>query len=555
MIYIYANSFLKANPILVSDTIIRWKCIFTEFRALLMQLGMGEKYLKVFKMIQKMNLQKEPVELTLAEIAERHQNEVHSIMCVKGMLLLTSLLKQSHETVQNALKNDEILLEYCSWNSEYSYSDHNDGNEPDGLLLILKKNNAPVIRTIDFKKVVAVAQNWIKVGPKASEQETDKIMKALCNLLLPMDIQAELSDSSFSRVFVSLDPTFLLPIELFPLPCGEVLGKKCTLVHLSASREIIRSTALENTKRMFAIIEAHRATQAGEESSNTAASDDKLSERVDSTPTLKVDSPSTSTKNCVIFAAPNFDLELKSVDDNSGTVHRLTEAISALFLKPSKQTDIATLPKTKDEAHEIEYIVSTAENSLAVECILEDDATLSRVLQIEMPFVLHFSTHGFSKPNIIGVSGTFWDDTKCGLLLAGANTYCKGEMCKVVPEAGTGQLSALPVMGMNLSGTRLVYLSTCVSAQGSVRLGESINSLAQAFRAAGAKTVIATLWTVFDNEARMFAIHFYHEAVKTGVSPSQALKVAKERMKESGYHWIFWSSFICIGDDTPLFPD
>ena len=44
-------------------------------------------------------------------------------------------------------------------------------------------------------------------------------------------------------------------------------------------------------------------------------------------------------------------------------------------------------------------------------------------------------------------------------------------------------------------------ISTCVSSIGFTTPGESAGSLAQAFRAAGAETVVATLWPVSDEAA------------------------------------------------------
>lgn len=43
-ILLAAKKFLGVNDNLLADVIIRWKCILSEFRALLMQLGMGAKY-------------------------------------------------------------------------------------------------------------------------------------------------------------------------------------------------------------------------------------------------------------------------------------------------------------------------------------------------------------------------------------------------------------------------------------------------------------------------------------------------------------------------------
>ena len=109
---------------------------------------------------------------------------------------------------------------------------------------------------------------------------------------------------------------------------------------------------------------------------------------------------------------------------------------------------------------------------------------------------------------------------------------------------------------MKLDGTRLVYLSADVTSHGFYSYGEAINSLAHAFRSAGAQTVIATLWPLVDNTAASFAHRFYQEVVKPDVPPSLALAHAKVRMKmETQYkHWAFWGGFICIGQDKPLFP-
>ena len=109
--------------------------------------------------------------------------------------------------------------------------------------------------------------------------------------------------------------------------------------------------------------------------------------------------------------------------------------------------------------------------------------------------------------------------------------------------------------GMDLRNTRLVYLSTCVSSLGFTTAGESVGSLAQAFRAAGAETVVAALWPVVDDAARIFAEYFYEALGKRETKPSQAVVEAKQRLRqEADYkHWIFWGPFVCIGYNFPLF--
>jgi len=75
------------------------------------------------------------------------------------------------------------------------------------------------------------------------------------------------------------------------------------------------------------------------------------------------------------------------------------------------------------------------------------------------------------------------------------------------------------------------------------------------FRAAGAETVVAALWPVVDDAARIFAEYFYEALGKRETKPSQAVVEAKQRLRqEADYkHWIFWGPFVCIGYNFPLF--
>ena len=118
----------------------------------------------------------------------------------------------------------------------------------------------------------------------------------------------------------------------------------------------------------------------------------------------------------------------------------------------------------------------------------------------------------------------------------------------------SGELTALAACGMELTGTRLVYLSSCRSSYGFIGRGEALSSLAQGFRVAGSQTVIATLWPVSDEVGRKIAVHFYF-FIKQGMRPSLALQAAKRELRKEGFseHWYDWAGFLCIGIDLPIF--
>ncbi len=70
--------------------------------------------------------------------------------------------------------------------------------------------------------------------------------------------------------------------------------------------------------------------------------------------------------------------------------------------------------------------------------------------------------------------------------------------------------------------TDLVYLSACETAVGPARFAEGLPGLQRAFLRAGARGVIATLWSVEDVYAGQFAADFYRRYTQ-GLSASQAL--------------------------------
>lgn len=196
-------------------------------------------------------------------------------------------------------------------------------------------------------------------------------------------------------------------------------------------------------------------------------------------------------------------------------------------------------------------------HSLSVERLSGDEATLANVLTVHSPSVLHFSTHayGFSRRTAYRDT-SFFSELESTIALAGFNTYSRKQFDRVLPECSIGQLPSLAIASMELKGTKLVYLSTCNSSLGKVAVQESVDSLAEAFFSAGAKTVIATLWTIDDASASEFAKFFYDKLLSRGTRPSQALYYAKNKMKEdpTRSHWMHWAGFVCYGLDEPVIP-
>jgi CHAT domain-containing protein len=111
-----------------------------------------------------------------------------------------------------------------------------------------------------------------------------------------------------------------------------------------------------------------------------------------------------------------------------------------------------------------------------------------------------------------------------------------------------GLLQAREIADLPLDG-KLVVLSACRSATGSVLAGEGVMGLSRAFFQAGARAVVGTLWTIRDDHAASFFQAFYASLAR-GQSVGTALQQARRLAIRVGMPSSAWSSVVVIGDDT-----
>ncbi len=96
----------------------------------------------------------------------------------------------------------------------------------------------------------------------------------------------------------------------------------------------------------------------------------------------------------------------------------------------------------------------------------------------------------------------------------------------------------------------LVVLSSCRSAAGPEISGEGTIGLARGFLHAGARRVVASLWSVDDQATARLMEHFYTEMFKTKRSPAAALFAAQQtlRAEPRWSHPAYWAGFVLQGD-------
>ena len=194
------------------------------------------------------------------------------------------------------------------------------------------------------------------------------------------------------------------------------------------------------------------------------------------------------------------------------------------------------------------------------------DATEERfkaVTGTKAPEVIHIASHGFFFPDpekesaqelnrrrfISDESGQVYKRSanplmRSGLLMAGANRAWSGESVPYGMEDGI--LAAYEVAGLPLHNTKLVVLSACETGLGDIRGSEGVFGLQRAFRAAGVKYLIMSLWKVPDEETAMFMERFYATWLE-GSSIPEAFRATQKSMKKLYPNEPYkWAGFVLV---------
>ncbi len=108
-------------------------------------------------------------------------------------------------------------------------------------------------------------------------------------------------------------------------------------------------------------------------------------------------------------------------------------------------------------------------------------------------------------------------------------------------------LEVREVYGMDLNQTNLVVLSACETQLGSQSRGDDIVGLNRAFMYAGARSVIASLWTV-DDEATSLLMQAFYTKLKQGMTKARALQAAQSETRKKYPHPYYWAGFVLTGD-------
>ena len=254
-----------------------------------------------------------------------------------------------------------------------------------------------------------------------------------------------------------------------------------------------------------------------------------------------VDINNTATadiRTAVLIGRPSYKLETQQLAT-------IAKPLTRSYVRGFREENIQDLPGTEVEVVSIKKELE--QYKINTNLFLKEKATEDELYKLHSPSILHIATHGYWSPageNATEGYRVFNAMANSGLLLSGVVNYYDS---KTFPETYDGVLTAYEAQNLDLKNTSLVILSACETSLGHMDAGEGVYGLQRAFRAAGAGSIMTSLWKVDDNATKDFMIAFYQEYLKTK-NKSAAFITAQKAIKEKYIHPYFWGAFVMMGE-------
>lgn len=127
---------------------------------------------------------------------------------------------------------------------------------------------------------------------------------------------------------------------------------------------------------------------------------------------------------------------------------------------------------------------------------------------------------------------------------------CHGRFIGSLPNASgiklaDGWMPVREIVDLELDA-QVVFLAACETGRNSVLAGDELAGISRAFLAAGARCLVAGLWSVRDHAALAVSESF-HQEFASGARPSAALRSAVLASLQKWSHPSWWSPFVVTG--------
>jgi CHAT domain-containing protein/tetratricopeptide (TPR) repeat protein len=236
--------------------------------------------------------------------------------------------------------------------------------------------------------------------------------------------------------------------------------------------------------------------------------------------------------------------------------------------RDSSSLRFASLPQTAVEAAQVTELWRSSPSADSADVTLLTGGEASELAFEHLApgrRVLHVATHGFAlggtlttpAPGTRGVGAVVSavrhpeprrrTASLPGLALAGANAPAR-------EGAEDGFLTAEEITSLDLTGAEWAVLSACETGLSDPGAPEAVQGLQRAFRRAGLRTIVLSLWAVDDEGTRAWMAHLYRarllERRDTAESVREACRRVLRERRAAGLdtHPFHWAAFVAAGD-------
>ena len=242
--------------------------------------------------------------------------------------------------------------------------------------------------------------------------------------------------------------------------------------------------------------------------------------------------------DAIVQYAPSATV-LAALDSLVRTTRRTNEPALAAVGDPATGGRFAPLPFAAAEVEQIGTLFPAERRVVWMDRAAREDS-IRHARSLFSSRFLHFATHGVVDSLV---------PERSHLVLAADSTAAARR-----DPANDGMLGVGEIERLSLAAD-LAVLSACETGLGRVVRGEGVMGLARAFLAAGARSVVVSLWSVEDRSTAAMMDGFYRGFMADGESVGQALRDARKKLRDSPdfAHPFFWSPFVLVGPGRRVF--
>ena len=240
-----------------------------------------------------------------------------------------------------------------------------------------------------------------------------------------------------------------------------------------------------------------------------------------------------------------------------GLTYERADDLTAIRQSGKERQGWQELPATATEIENISMVLN--EKGIKTVVYEKDKGTESAFKSLSGRHLsaLHIATHGFYfndresntlqflrsidiTPNSQEQVSTL---KRTGIMLSGGQAAWLG-LSKNKKNDNDGILLSSEISALDFHNVNLVVLSACQTGLGDIS-DDGVVGLQRAFKMAGAKTLVMTLWKVDDNATAVMMNNFY-KLLMDGLPKQEAFKKAKQMVKKEFKDPFYWAPFIML---------